>query len=112
MPSFDRPSLDQIATAIEAQAPELASTVRPLSVLGEGYASIAVETAGGGVVRIPKRPESAAAAAVEVFKPNRPRPKPQTTAPQTRFRFVVFIKFCRSSWMLKWDRNAQTACPC
>ena len=65
MPSFDRPSLDQLASAIEAQAPELASTVRPLSVLGEGYASLAVETAGGVVVRIPKRPESAIAAAVE-----------------------------------------------
>jgi hypothetical protein len=36
-----------------------------------------------------------AAAAVEVFNPN--RPKPQITAAQTRFRFVVFIKFCRSS---------------
>jgi len=54
---------------------------------------LAYRLAGAGLVS--QEDMTSAAAAVEVFNPN--RPKPQITAAQTRFRFVVFIKFCRSS---------------
>ena len=43
--------LDRLATALERQLPTL-GPVRPLSILGRGFRSIALETAGGDVVRV------------------------------------------------------------
>jgi aminoglycoside phosphotransferase (APT) family kinase protein len=51
--------LDLLADATEAGLPELKGKVRPLTVLGEGWNSLAVETVGGVVFRIPKHAEAA-----------------------------------------------------
>jgi aminoglycoside phosphotransferase (APT) family kinase protein len=50
--------LDRLANAIEQRFPELRS-VRPLSVLGRGFRSLAVETAGGVVLRVGRSPDAA-----------------------------------------------------
>ena len=55
--------LDTLADLLEREYPDLEDAVRPLTVLGGGYMSLAVETAGGIVVRLPKRADAAALAA-------------------------------------------------
>ena len=61
-----RPSLDAFAEALVAAFPGLAGSVRPLTVLGEGYMSLAIETKGGVVFRFPKGQDAADLSAVEV----------------------------------------------
>jgi aminoglycoside phosphotransferase (APT) family kinase protein len=54
---FER-DLDRLAIALEKSFPRLAP-VRPLSVLGRGFRSLAVENAGGHVVRVGLCPDAA-----------------------------------------------------
>jgi aminoglycoside 2''-phosphotransferase len=61
-PSHDY-QLDAIAAMLEREHPHLQAPIRPLAVLGDGYVSLAVQTASGIVIRLPKRPDSAAVAA-------------------------------------------------
>lgn len=55
--SFEN-DLDRLATAFERKFPEL-RPVRPLSVLGRGFRSMAVETPGGVVLRVGRLPDAA-----------------------------------------------------
>ncbi len=57
--------LERLADTIEADLPELEGNVRPLTLLGEGFMSWAVETPTGVVFRIPKRQRAAQRAEVE-----------------------------------------------
>ena len=50
--------LDRLATAFEQHLPDL-RPVRPLSVLGRGFRSVAVETPGGVVLRVGQSPDAA-----------------------------------------------------
>jgi len=50
--------LDRLATAIELKFPQL-RPVRPLSVLGRGFRSVALETPGGVVLRVGQSPDAA-----------------------------------------------------
>jgi hypothetical protein len=50
--------LDRLATVFEQKFPDL-RPVRPLSVLGRGFRSLAVETPGGIVLRVGQSPEAA-----------------------------------------------------
>ncbi len=50
--------LDRLATVFEQKFPDL-RPVRPLSVLGRGFRSLAVETPGGVVLRVGQSPEAA-----------------------------------------------------
>jgi hypothetical protein len=50
--------LERLADALELRFPDL-RPVRPLSVLGRGFRSLAVETAGGQVIRVGRLPEAA-----------------------------------------------------
>lgn len=50
--------LDRLATALEREFPDL-RPVRPLSILGRGFRSVALETGGGAVVRVGLSPDAA-----------------------------------------------------
>jgi macrolide phosphotransferase len=50
--------LERLATAVERRFPDL-GPVRPLSVLGRGFRSVALETAGGVVLRVGQSPDAA-----------------------------------------------------
>lgn len=50
--------LEQLATAVERKFPDL-RPVRPLSVLGRGFRSVALETPGGVVLRVGQSPDAA-----------------------------------------------------
>ena len=60
----DRPDLDRIAEGLAAAFPDL-DPVRPLQLLGAGFRSVAVETAGGVVVRIARNAAAMAGHAKE-----------------------------------------------
>ena len=54
----DSLDLDQLALAFEVRFPEL-RPVRPLSVLGSGFRSVALETPGGVVIRVGRSSDAA-----------------------------------------------------
>ena len=56
---YHPPDLSDLASTIEEAFPELAGFIAPLTVLGQGYDSFAVETSSGLVFRIPKREDVA-----------------------------------------------------
>jgi len=58
-------ALEQLAAAIEEALPDLAGSLRPLTLLGEGYTAVAVESVGGIVFRVPRTEAAAGAAAIE-----------------------------------------------
>ncbi len=62
--SADRPDLDRIAEGLAVVFPHL-DPVRPLRLLGAGFRSVAVETAGGVVVRIARNAPAMAGHAKE-----------------------------------------------
>jgi aminoglycoside phosphotransferase (APT) family kinase protein len=53
-----REDLDAVAAALELRFPDL-RPLRPLHVLGRGFRSLAVETAGGRVLRVGRSPDAA-----------------------------------------------------
>jgi len=71
------PSLSELVAVIEEAFPELTGFVAPLTMLGKGYHSVAVETSGGLVFRFPKMEEAARNQLIE----NRLLPELGTTLP-------------------------------
>ena len=62
---FSLPGSVELVSAVEGAFPELAGSISPMSILGEGYEFAAFESSSGIVFRFPKREEAARKQKVE-----------------------------------------------
>jgi hypothetical protein len=99
-----REDLDAVAAALELRFPDL-RPVRPLHVLGRGFRSLAVETAGGRVLRVGRSPD----AAVDYEKEWRTAPFLVEHLPE----LLVIDPFAgQTSFAPSWERASSAACSC